>query len=338
MIRYLRQSALSIVVATALFAGAMPDNLSAQSPASNSAPADSLDLAAGLVGVMGDTLRQAFEHPWVPSGDPNAVPLNLVPPLATATQYKARAYEDGCHAMPPVRQATGCDYGVLDSPVTVVILGDSHGAMWLPAMERVAAARDWRIHLLTKSACTPANITVLRHGAPYTQCDAWRQSAFDLIQQMKPDMVIVASTSEYELQSMPYDPNSAAYFETWRAAVADTLRTVGQSAGQVVLLNDVPKHTQDPVACLTAHPDDVTACSTPRDVAMRPAMVAAYQGAAEDAGATFVDPTPLVCPGDPCPVVDGRFLVVYDDSHLTSVYSQHISEAFGALLPQVPAP
>jgi len=136
---------------------------------------------------------------------------------------------------------------------------------------------------------------------------------------------------------MPYSV-SQGYFDTWRAGMADTLRRVGRSASQVVLLNDVPKHTQDPVACLLQHPDDVTACATPRDVAMRPGMVEAYRGAAQDAGATFVDPTPLVCPGDPCPVVDGRNLVVYDDSHLTPAYARRISADFEALLPEIPTP
>ena len=237
-----------------------------------------------------------------------------------------------CHA---VRKATGCDYGVVDSPVTVVILGDSHGAMWLPAMERIAAdkrlahppADEVRVH-----ARQPHRDASRRK--PYKQCDAWRKSAFKLIDKLKPDMVMVASTSEYDLKSMPYDLSQRATSIPGAPAIADTLRRVGRSAGQVVLLNDVPKHTQDPVACLLQHPDDVTACATPRDVAMRPQMVEAYRGAAEDAGATFVDPTPLVCPGDPCPVVDGRYLVVYDDSHLTSVYSRHISAGFEALLPE----
>jgi hypothetical protein len=332
-----RQLLLTSLAGLVLVTGSVPPVAVAQSPAGPVAPTDALGIAGDLVGLLGYALRHVADRPWVSPDDPAAVPLNLVPPLSIATTVKARAYSDGCHAMPRVRKATGCDYGVVDSPVTVVILGDSHGAMWLPAMERIAADKGWRIHLLTKSACTPASLTVLRKGKPYKQCDAWRKSAFKVIDKLKPDMVMVASTSEYDLKSMPYSL-SQGYFDTWRAGMADTLRTVGRSAGQVVLLNDVPKHTQDPVACLLQHPDDATACATPRDVAMRPQMVEAYRGAAQDAGATFVDPTPLVCPGDPCPVVDGRNLVVYDDSHLTPAYSQRISAGFEALLPQIPTP
>ena len=334
MTRSVRQLALSGLAAMVLVAGSMSVS-DARSPATPAAPADALGMAANLVGMLGYALRHAGDRPWVSPDDPSAVPLNLTPPLSIATTIKAAAYSDGCHAMPRVRTATGCDYGVVDSPVTVVILGDSHGAMWLPAMERIAADKGWRIHLLTKSACTPANLTVMRKGKPYKQCDAWRKSAFRVIKKLKPDMVMVASTSEYDIKGMPYS-TSPGYFETWRAGVADTLRIVGRSADRVVLLNDVPKHTQDPVACLSQHPDDATDCATPRDVAMRPQMVDAYRGAAQDAGATFVDPTPLVCPGDPCPVVDGRNLVVYDNSHLTPAYSRLISAEFEALLPDIP--
>ena len=337
MIRSVRRLAMTALASLLLASGSVSTVADAQSPAAPVAQPDALGMAADLVGMLGYALRHVADRPWVSPDDPNAVPLNLIPPLSIATTVKARAYSDGCHAMPRVRKATGCDYGVVDSPKTVVILGDSHGAMWLPAMERIAADRGWRIHLLTKSACTPASLTVLRGGKPYKQCDAWRKSAFRVIDRLQPDMVVVASTSEYDLKTMPYSV-SQGYFDTWRAGMADTLRRVGRSASQVVLLNDVPKHTQDPVACLLQHPDDVTACATPRDVAMRPGMVEAYRGAAQDAGATFVDPTPLVCPGDPCPVVDGRNLVVYDDSHLTPAYARRISADFEALLPEIPTP
>ena len=316
----------------------LPTSTLAQSPAAGTGTGPgALGMAAFLARMLGNAVTAASAGPWVAPDSPNALPLNLIPPLSIAPTTKARAYTDGCHAMPKVKRATGCDYGVTDSPVTVVILGDSHGAMWLPAMERIAADKGWRIHLLTKSACTPANLSVMLKGKPYRKCDAWRKSAFKVIKRLKPDMVIVASTSEYDLVGLPYS-TTQRYFDTWRAGVADTLRRVGKSAGQVVLLNDVPKHTQDPVECLLQHVDDVTACSTPRDVAMRPQMVDAYRGAAADAGATFVDPTPLVCPGDPCPVVDGRYLIVYDDSHLTPIYSRLISDRFEALLPPIPGP
>ncbi len=332
-----RSLVLAAMASVPMLTATLPAPVVAQSPATPAASPDALGMAAALVHMLGDAVRSAAAGPWIPPDSPDSVPLNLIPPLSIAETTKSRAYSDGCHAMPADATATGCDYGVPDAPVTVVIFGDSHGAMWLPALERIAADKDWRIHLLTKSACTPADVAVLRNDKVYKKCQAWRKSAFELIDRIRPDMVIVASNSEYDIPGIP-DVTSPKYYEVWRNAMADTLRTLAGSAGQVVMLNDVPRFSQEPVECLRQHMDDVGACATPRDVAMRPAMVQAYRDAAADAGVTLVDPTPLVCPGDPCQVVDGRYLVVYDDTHLTPIYARHISSEFGKLLPQVPAP
>jgi hypothetical protein len=211
-------------------------------------------------------------------------------------------------------------------------MGDSHGAMWLPAFEEIAARRGWKIHLLTKSSCPPARISIMREGKVYDNCDAWRTSAFKLIKKLKPDLAVVTSTADYRLASVKKQ-YSKKYLKAWRDAWADTLRTIGRSAGEVVVFNDVPKWTEDSVECLTRHADDVRVCATPREEAVRPDMTKTLEKAAQDAGANFVDPSVLICPDDPCPVVDGRYLVTYDTSHITPVYSRLKSQALEALLP-----
>jgi SGNH domain (fused to AT3 domains) len=300
-------------------------------------PPDALSIAVSLGNLLRLGIATVEERPLVPAGQPNAVPLNLVPPLSIAATTKARSYSDGCHASQKARKASGCAYGVTSSPVTVAILGDSHGSMWLPAIERIAAERGWRIFLLTKSACPPPNVRVIVKRKPYTACDEWRASALKVIKRLKPQLVIATSAADYRLVGVD-GTDSDAYFDAWREGLTDTLRKLERSADQVLVLNDVPKFTQDPVACLEQHPDDVTACTTARDVAVRPRMTEVTKQAAEDAGALFADPSQLVCPGDPCQVVDGRYLQVYDTSHVTPAYSLVVEDGLAALLPEIPAP
>jgi hypothetical protein len=264
--------------------------------------------------------------------DPHGLPINLTPPLPIANVTKARAYSDGCHVRTRERKATGCDYGETDSDFTVLLMGDSHGAMWLPAFEQIAARRGWKIHLLTKSSCPPPRISIIRESKVYASCDAWRKSAFKLIRKLKPDLAVLTSTADYRLADVKKQ-YSRKYLTAWRKAWVDTIRTIDDSAGEVVVFNDVPKWTEDSVECLTKHADDVRVCATERDIAVRPDMTQTLEQAAEDGGATFVDPSVLVCPDDPCPVVDGRYLVTYDTSHLTPVYSRLLSEQLEALLP-----
>jgi hypothetical protein len=293
---------------------------------------DAIALSSSLLGLLGQAIDAFDDGPWVPAVDPYGLPLNLTPPLPIASEARNRAYTDGCHARQDVRKAKGCTYGDPDADFTVLLMGDSHGAMWLPAFEDIAARRGWRIHLLTKSACPPARITVKNRERAYVACDAWRRSAFKLIERLRPDLAIVTSRVGYDIVGIE-KPFSKRYLAAVRRGWADTMRTIGRSAGQVVVLNDGPRWTEDPIECLTEHADDVRACATPRRVAMRSDVTRVVRRAARDAGATFVDPSVLICPDDPCSVVDGRYLVVYDISHLTPVYSRLLSERLEAMLP-----
>lgn len=296
--------------------------------------ANAIGLSATLLELLSDALGAVDDGPWVPAADPYGLPINLTPPLPIANVTKARAYADGCHVLPDVRKAKGCAYGDTDSDFTVLLMGDSHGAMWLPAFEEIAARRGWRIHLLTKSSCPPPRVRIIRKRAVYENCDTWRTSAFKVIRKLQPDLAVLTSTADYKLDGIKQQ-YSKKYLKEWRKAWADTIRIVGRSAGEVVVLNDVPKWTRASVECLTEHADDVRVCATARDVAVRPDMTRTLRQAAEDASATFVDPSVLVCPGDPCPVVDGRYLVTYDTSHITPVYARLVSERLEAMLPSL---
>jgi len=59
---------------------------------------------------------------------------------------------------------------------------------------------------------------------------------------------------------------------------------------------------------------------------------AADRAAAADAGASFIDPTPWVCPTEPCPVVIGNLLVYLDSGHMTETFSTALAPYLGAAL------
>jgi hypothetical protein len=55
------------------------------------------------------------------------------------------------------------------------------------------------------------------------------------------------------------------------------------------------------------------------------------------AGVTFIDPSPWVCPTDPCPVVIDSYLVFRDKHHLTTVFATALSRRLlDALPPSLP--
>ncbi|MET0773783.1 MAG: SGNH hydrolase domain-containing protein [Candidatus Limnocylindrales bacterium] len=328
--------ALALLPAPSSAADGAPDTGSAlerlgQATAAVPGGANAIALATTVLGLLGGAIDAIDEGPWVPAAHPHALPLNLTPPLPDAAETKSRAYTDGCHALPNVRKARPCSYGDRDSDFDVLLMGDSHAAMWLPALEEIADRRGWQIHLLTKSACPPARISVLFRRKVYAACDAWRRSAFKVAQRIKPDLAIVTSTVGYAIDGVRRR-YSKPYLAAWRKGWSDTMRTLGRSAGEVVVLNDGPEWATDPLRCLRRHADDVRACATPRHEAMREDVARTLRRAAEAADATFVDSSELICPEDPCQVVDGRYLVAYDISHLTPVYARLLSERLEAML------
>jgi peptidoglycan/LPS O-acetylase OafA/YrhL len=274
--------------------------------------------------------------PPVTTGGP--LPANLRPPLLQARDDLPRTYGDGCHLDFSQTEPGACVYGVPGGSPTVILFGDSHAAQWFPTLERLAIARSWRLVSLTKSACSAAATTVWNSALnrAYTECDTWRERALARIATEHPDLVVMADSRGYML-ALPGGPVASEDREaTWDAAVARTLARLGPITRAIVLMGETPKSSVDPPVCLSKHRDDSLACTTPMADAIASARLAAERTVAAAAGAVFVDPTPWVCPSDPCPVVIGRYLVYRDRHHLTATFAAALAGALGAVLPLPP--
>jgi peptidoglycan/LPS O-acetylase OafA/YrhL len=278
----------------------------------------------------------ATATPPVTAGGP--LPANLLPTLLQARADLPRTYGDGCHLDFSGIEPGTCVYGLAAGSPTVILFGDSHAAQWFPTLERLAIARGWRLVSLTKSACSAADTTVWNTALnrTYTECDAWRERALARIAAEHPDLVVMADSRGYTL-ALPGGPAPAQDHESlWDAAVARTLARLEPLAGAVVLMGDTPKSSVDPPVCLSKHRGDSLACATPAAVAIASVHLAAERSVAAAAGAVFVDPTPWVCPSDPCPVVIGRYLVYRDQQHLTATFAAALAGALVAVLPLPP--
>ena len=262
------------------------------------------------------------------------VPANLLPSLGGAADDLPRTYGDGCHlGFSDITSGT-CTYGDRTSSTTVVLFGDSHAAQWFPALERLAAKDDWRLVSLTKSACAPADITVwnssLKRG--YTECDTWRTNALKRIATLKPDLVIL-SNSRYDLAIDGGPVDATLRQPLWDAALTRTLKKLAADAPHVVLIGDSPRPAGDPPVCLSAHLKNVLACANPMADAVDPQYLVAQARVAAATGVEMIDPTPLICPSEPCPVVVGSLLVYRDTHHMTAHYAAAIAPYLAALLP-----
>ena len=267
-----------------------------------------------------------------PPGGP--VPADLIPSLGNARADLPRVYDDGCHLSELATTIPECAFGDVASSITVVLFGDSHAAQWFPALERLAIERHWRLVSMTRSACTPASITVWDASLKraYVECDDWRGRVLERIVAEQPDLVIVAGSHPIR-SAASSGPAAADGGEALAAGLRETLDRLVPLAAKVALIGDTPKFGLDPPDCLSAHLDQTLACSEPRATMVDSTWLETEASIAMASGVAFVDPTNWACPTDPCPAVVGRYLVYRDQHHLATPYVTALRDRLAAVLP-----
>jgi peptidoglycan/LPS O-acetylase OafA/YrhL len=273
--------------------------------------------------------------PRTPGGP---VPGDLQPPLIQAHQDLPIVYADGCMATELATTSGTCVYGDPSSHTTVVLFGDSHAAQWQPALDRLGKQHGWRIVSLTKTLCGAVDHPVWNGqlGRPYPECDAWRANALARIAAAHPALVIVANSKFARFEIGGRQSTAAQTESGWQAAMESMLRKVGAPKTPVVVIGDTPQMPVDPPDCLSAHLGNVLACAAPRATAVDWQRLGEDRAAAAAVGATFIDPTPWVCPTEPCPATIGSLLIYLDAGHMTATFSNALAPYLGAALPPVP--
>lgn len=260
-----------------------------------------------------------------------AMPQNLTPPVTAASNDRPQGSK-GCLASlddtsikPALAQ--GCDrHGDPQATTTMVMFGDSHTEQWFDAVDAVAKRRHWRLVVLTKSGCTPADAYTIKINArrAFTECATWREEAFAKIKELKPALVLL-STRTYG--DAPVDKAGAATVPkaeadtAWAQALLRSAKRVASLGARPVIMQDTPDPRGVSVPdCVAAHPDAVQQCALKVASAIYATRRTANLEAAQAAGYTVIDPTDWFCTDAVCPVIIGNALVYRDGSHVTTSY------------------
>lgn len=237
-----------------------------------------------------------------------------------ATVDQGRIYREGCDDFHQPMRATPCTYGAPDAPRTVVALGDSVGLQWFPALERIYAAPQWRLVVLTRSACPMVEAPVARTRPEAATCADWRRAALAQLERLRPDVVIVGSSSSYRWEEGDFERGTR-----------DFLAALAQRAPRIVLLEPTPVMQRDGVACVArsqwrpawmpgAPCDEPLPQQPEQRTARERALVAVPQAA-------LLDATDLVCPGRRCSAERDGVIVYRDRQHLTASFVQSLAPA-----------
>jgi len=296
---------LGLLVATAVAcAGAPPP-----APRRSAPPAPRIPLAAVLAAV-----RKA---PSI-----RALPAGSTPSPATAGA-DVGFDSDKCEAGPDADRLDACVFGDPASSTKVVLYGDSHAGMWLPALAETARRRHWQLRFFGKPACPAVRLTVWnqQQGRPFAACDRFRAYAEGQILAERPGLVLVASES-YAQEASRGVPLTA---DGWRAGLTETLSTLRRSGARVVVIGETPVLDESAPDCLAAHPADVAACVTTEQAATERVWNAADQAAARATGSGYVSVLPWLCTAVCTPVI-GDVLVYRNRFQLTATYSRLLNE------------
>ncbi|MBX9980530.1 acyltransferase family protein [Mycobacterium gordonae] len=278
-------------------------------------------------------VRQAFAQAremLAAAADQRAVPSNLTPSLAAAPADKAAVFVNGCmRSWRDVGQSECASVkGDGDTRTTVALIGDSHAAMWDPALQRVAEQRHWRLETMAKVTCPFLDIPIVSPylGRKYTECEQWRGEIVSRLAAERPRLVVLSMSRRYHA-----DFSFASYDPAWIHALATVVAQLRGMGSQVLVLGPVADPQSSAPTCLSAHLDDAGTCAPARSVAVNGDGIDVEQRATTAAGGSYADLTDLFCSPERCPLVVGDTLVFRDDNHVTTEYAQLLAPVLGAL-------
>jgi peptidoglycan/LPS O-acetylase OafA/YrhL len=264
------------------------------------------------------------------------LPADLQPPLTEARKDKAGVTSDGCETPITESQPRDCVYGDPAAATTVVVFGDSHAGMWLPAIQALALERHWRVVPLIKPACTPVDVSVWRQqlNRPFHECDAWRDLAIQKIAGDHPAIVFFASSSNYHVVDAHGDRISNQS-QVWREGMISVLERLKEDTTRLIVIGMTPRHASDPLECL-AQNDLIQDCLAPRSELVDTKYLALEADAAHRAGADLISTTEWLCQPSTCALVMGRYLVYRDKGHLTATIATVLAPQFRWALDHLP--
>ena len=238
----------------------------------------------------------------------------------------------GCDSYYHSAELVPCFEGDVNAKYNAVLLGDSIGAQWVSLLTEAYSSPDWRVAVLTKSACPIVNEEYFYApiGDYYEVCAAWRESAIAYLAETAPDIVFIGSSSHYEFTA-----------EQWIDGATGVLEQLTAAATQVVVIPGTPALSFNGPSCLESPYrysfrllDSRRECEE-RLASTTSAEVALYlgQAAAPFENAHVVNFNDLVCPGGRCAAQSSDGLTVFRDKrHLTVTFVKaQVTEALSRL-------
>lgn len=276
--------------------------------------------------------------PAVPGlGGPSGTGQDLRPaPAQARDDVYAPFYDGGCDPLAADSMVTVCVGGDPEGDRTVVVVGDSHAVMWMPAFDAAGDERGWRVELMAREACPAADVTPMLGEEPRPECPLWLDEVTEHLVEQGPDVVVTAHVA---IPRLLVDGQEVRSVDGTDEVAAGLLRTWGRmrtSGAQVVSMTPTPRFEQDQPECVVQHLDDLSACGAPADSALALTGAPVERALREAPWVATLDLTPSLCPQGTCPAVTPDGVLAWTDTnHLSRTRALQLADPLGEQLAAV---
>lgn len=148
-------------------------------------------------------------------------------------------YKKGCDTDILKDDVHRCESGLLHAREKIVLLGDSIGVQWFPAIDNIYG-KQHAIVSYTKSACTVVDkpIYYSKIGRIYDECERWRNKVINNIIQESPSIIFMGSS----VVNLSHDD--------WVSGLVSTIDKLNKTHAQIYILRPTPILSIHPMQCL----------------------------------------------------------------------------------------
>ena len=229
----------------------------------------------------------------------------LIPTALQARNDIPKVYEDGCHQNQGNAEVIECEYGVTSNETyTIALVGGSHSAHWLPALEKIAEKENIKILSYTKSACRFTTQEM------EDDCLQWNENLVEILIHNKPDLVFTTA----DVGGGKEVPKG--FIEQWEKLNIHDIK--------ILAIRDNPWFRFDVPTCVEENGRDSAECYVEREQALSsPSAWDNLNSPPENVH--YIDLSDFFCEEDLCKPVIGNVLVYRDSHHITVTYSESLA-------------
>jgi hypothetical protein len=252
-----------------------------------------------------------------PCSNPELASTMIPAPAAAVRDYTR--YQ-GCFTGVTGTKLADCTFGDVDDPKIphVVLVGDSHAQMLVPALEALADEGKISLTAQLKGSCAWSRDPI-NHEDParVESCQKWRAKLEPWLIERAPTIDLILTTGYARFNSGTPEEQVESMQAAWKP-----LADLGVP---IVAVRDNPRHSEDPISCLERARDitPMTCATKEKDVLGN--FDAFQKTAGTVKGSKLLDLSDYYCRDGICPAIIGGVTVYRDVTHLTVTYSKTLA-------------